>query len=135
MARNQWPGDGVGRGNGSGSAQTQFKPGMPSANPNGRPRKPKRAPNRSLKEAVLKGLGEQISTIENGVARKRSQTEAMIMMLLARFPSAKPREQIAILKYLGSLAPEAELESNKDLPANAIHDFVAGLAREADRDS
>jgi hypothetical protein len=104
---------------------------MPSGNPHGRPRKPKRAPNRSLKEAVLNGLAEQISTTENGVARKRTQTEAMIMLLFAQFPSAKPREKIAILKYLGSLAPEAELVNRpREISADAIHDLVAMLARE-----
>lgn len=131
MARSPWTGDGVGRGNGLGSARTQFRSGMPSANPHGRPRKPKLAPNRSLKEAVLKGLGEQVSTTENGVARKRTQTEAMIMLLLAQYPSAKPREQLAILKYFGSVAPEVELVSApRELAANAVEDLVAALALE-----
>lgn len=131
MARSPWPGDGVGRGNGIGSARTQFKSGMPSANPYGRPKRAKQAPNRSLKEAVLKGMGEHISTIEDGVARKRSRTEAMIMLLFAQYRSAKPREQIANLKYLGSIAPEVELDSApRKITASAVHDLVAALARE-----
>ena len=133
MAREQWPGDGVGRGNGAGSARTQFRSGAPSANPAGRPRKAKVPPNASLKEAVLTALAATISTTENGVARKRSQSEAMIMLLIAQFPSAKPREQIAMLKYLGDLAPEVELMRNRDLPMEAINDFITRLAQEAGR--
>lgn len=131
MPRKQWPGGGVGRGNGLGSATTQFKSGMPSANPHGRPRKAKTVPSASLKEAALKHLAEEIRTTENGVARKRPQSEAMIMLLLAHFPSAKPREKIAILRYVGELAPEAELMRNRDLPKDAIKDLVEKLAQEA----
>lgn len=131
MARSQWPGDGVGRGNGAGSAQTQFKTGMPSANPHGRPRKPKLEPNRSFKEAMLRSLAENVSTTENGVARKRTQTEAMIMLLIAQYRCAKPREMLAILKYVGSIAPEVELASApRELTPNAVEDLVAALARE-----
>ena len=130
MARSPWPGDGVGRGNGPGSARTQFKSGMPTANPNGRPKRAKQAPNRSLKEAALRSLAGQVLTKENGVARKRTQPEAMMMLLLAEYPSAKLREKVMILKYLGSLAPEIELERNRDLPPTAIEDLVAALARE-----
>ncbi len=55
----------------------------------------------------------------------------MIMLLLAHFPSAKPREKIAILRYVGELAPEAELMRNRDLPKDAIKDLVEKLAQEA----
>ena len=130
MARQAWPGDGVGRGNGAGSAQTQFREGMPSANPAGRPRKPKLPPNASLKEAALAALSATIATTENGVARKRPQGEAMIKLMIANFPQAKPREQIAILKYLGGLAPEAELMRNRDIPMDAVVKLVEALAKE-----
>lgn len=130
MARKPLPGDGIGRGNGAGSARTQFSSGMPSANPAGRPRKAKVPPNASLKEAALKALAASISTTENGVARKRSQSEAMILLLIAQYPAAKPREQIAMLKYLGELAPEAEQMRNRDLPKDAVANLVAMLAKE-----
>ncbi len=131
MPRKQWPGDGVGRGNGPGSARTQFKSGMPSANPSGRPRRPKMVPSASLKEAVLRSLAEEIRTTENGVARKRPQSEAMIMLLLAHYPSARPREKIAILRYVGELAPQAELIRNGELPRETVKDVVERLAQEA----
>lgn len=131
MPRKHRPGDGVGRGNGPGSARTQYKPGMPSGNPFGRPSKPKTVPSASLKEAVLKHLAEEIRTTEDGVARKRPQSEAMIMLLLAHYPSAKAREKIAILRYFGELAPEAELMDNRDIPKDAVNDVVERLAQEA----
>lgn len=130
MSGNQWSGDGVGRGNGAGSAKTQFREGMPSANPAGRPRKAKVQPNASLKEAALAALSETIPTTENGVARKRLQGEAMIRLLIANFPQAKPHEKIAILRFLTDLAPEAELMRNRDLPADAIVKLVEVLAKE-----
>ena len=130
MPRQTWAGDGVGKGNGAGSAKTQFREGMPSANPAGRPRKAKVLPNASLKEAALAALSATISTTENGVPRKRLQGEAMIKLMIANFPQAKPREQIAILKYLGDLAPEAELMRNRDLPADAVLKLVEALAKE-----
>ena len=133
MARRQWPDDGVGRGNGVGSARTQFRSGMPSANPAGRPRKPKVAPNASFKEAALSQLAAVITTTEDGVARKRSRGEAMIMLLMADFQAAGPREKIAMLRYLGKLAPEVELMRNRDLPKDAINEFVSELAQEATR--
>ena len=126
---------GVGRGNGPGSSASQFKAGMPSGNPHGRPRKPKVAPNVSLRDAVIKGLAEQVITRENGVASKRSQTDAMVMLLFAHFPSATIREKIAILKYIGEIAPGALLEGTRDLPTSAIEDLVARLAEEATRES
>ena len=130
MARKPWPGDGVGRGNGAGSARTQFSSGMPSANPAGRPRKAKVLPNASFKEAVLTALAASIATTENGVGRKRSQSEAMIMLLIVQYPAAKPRDKIAMLKYLGELAPEAELMRNRDLPKETVANLVATLAKE-----
>ncbi len=129
MPRKQWPDGGVGRGNGPGSARTQFKPGMPSGNPSGRPRKAKAAPSASLKEAALKSLAEVIQTTENGIARKRPQSEAMIMLLLAQYPSAKPREKIAILRYIGELAPEAELVRNKNSPGTQSRLWSNGWRR------
>lgn len=131
MPRKQWPDGGVGRGNGPGSAKTQFKAGMPSGNPSGRPRKPKTAPSASLKEAALKSLAEVIQTTENGIPRKRPQSEAMIMLLIAQYPSAKPGEKIAILRYIGELAPEAELMRRRELPRDAVKALVERLAQEA----
>jgi hypothetical protein len=131
MAGKRMRGGGVGRGNGAGSAKTQFKAGMPSGNRLGRPPKAKAAASASLKEAALKSLAQLIHTTENGITRKRPQSEAMIMLLLAQYPSAKPRDKIAILRYIGELAPQAELMRNGDLPKNAIKDLVERLAQEA----
>jgi hypothetical protein len=131
MAGKQMRGGGVGRGNGAGSAKTQFKAGMPSGNRLGRPRKAKAAASASLKEAALKSLAQLIHTTENGITRKRPQSEAMIMLLLTKYPTAKPREMIAILRYVSELAPETELVRNGDLPKNAIKNLVERLAQEA----
>ena len=124
---------GVGRGNGPGSRASQFQDGMPSGNPQGRPRKPKAAPNISVKDAVTKSLADLITTRENGVASKRSQADAMIVLLFAQYPSATTREKLAILKYIGDVAPGALLERSGELPKTAITDLVALLAREAGR--
>lgn len=126
------PGNGVGRGNGRGSKATQFKDGMPSANPFGRPCRPKRHPNASLQDAVAEGLTAIISTRENGVVRKRPRAEAMILALLSRFPSATARDQIMILRYLGEIAPTALQERERDLAPDAVEEFVAKLAKEAE---
>jgi hypothetical protein len=80
---------------------------------------------------VTKGLAKTISTREDGVASTRTQSEAMVMVLLARFPTATVRDQVAILRYLGDVAPAALQEASRDLPRNAIADLVAALAREA----
>ncbi len=132
MPRRTWPGDGVGRGNGAGSRRTQFKSGMPSANPNGRPCKPKLGPDASLKDAALRVLLEQVVTTENGVRRKQSRVTAMIKLLLADFPVGNTREKLAILKYFGMLVPEAELTRNQDnqISPTAIDDLVKTLAAE-----
>lgn len=129
-AGNPQPGKGVGRGHGSGSKSSQFKTGMPSANPSGRPRRAKRLPTSSLKDAVAAELASMISTRENGVTSKRTQAEAMILLLFARFPSATVREQITILRYVGGIAPTALQESNHDFSPDAVRQFVEGLARE-----
>lgn len=125
---------GLGRGNGPGSRKSQFQAGMPSGNPRGRPRKPKAQPNGSVKDAVAKSLAEMITTRENGVASRRSQAEAMVMLLFTHFPTATIREKIALLKYIGEVAPGALLEANRDLPKTAVADLVAILAEEARRD-
>jgi hypothetical protein len=104
---------------------------MPSANPNGRPRKAKIPPNSSIKDAVTKGLAKEISTREDGVASRRTQSEAMIMVLIARFPTASVREQVSILRYFGEVAPTALQEASRDLPPNAVEELVKVLAREA----
>ena len=57
----------------------------------------------------------------------------MIMLLIADFSAAEPREKIAMLKYLGELAPEVELTRNRDISTNAIDDLVKVLAQEAKR--
>jgi len=124
---------GVGRGNGPGSRATQFQDGMPSANPHGRPKRHKARPNASVKDAVTKSLAELITTRENGVTRKRSQTDAMIMLLFAHYPSASIREKLAILKFIGDVAPGALLEGDRSLPGTAVADLVARLAQEAER--
>ena len=131
MPRRAWPGDGIGRGNGTGSRRTQFKPGMPSGNPNGRPRKPKLAPDASLKDAALRVLLEPVVTTEGGVRRKLPRADAMLKLLVASFPDCDAREKLAILKYLGVLVPEAQLAgAPRRITANAVQDFVAALARE-----
>ncbi len=132
MARRAWTDDGVGKGNGAGSRQTQFKSGMPSGNPHGRPRKPKLEPDASLKDAALRVLLEQVVTTENGVKRKQSRVTAMIKLLLADFPLADTREKLAILKYVGTLVPEAVLTRNRDnqISPTAIPDLVKMLAAE-----
>lgn len=126
---------GLGKGNGPGSRASQFRAGMPSGNRNGRPRKRKAAPNVSLKDAVTKSLAEMITTRENGIASKRSQTDAMIMLLIAGFPKASIREKIAILKYIGEVAPGTLLEGSRELRKGAIEDLVAILAKEAEREA
>jgi len=132
MARRAWPDDGVGRGNGAGSQRTQFKAGMPSGNPHGRPRKPKLGPDASLKDAALRVLLEQVVTTENGVKRKQSRVMAMIKLLLADFPVGNTREKLAILKYVGTLVPEAVLARSRDneISPTAIEDLVKTLAEE-----
>jgi hypothetical protein len=125
---------GVGRGNGPGSRASQFQAGRPSGNPRGRPRKPKVQPNGSIKDAVAKSLAELITTRENGVASKRSQAEAMIMLLFNNYPSATTHGKLATLKFIGEVAPGALLEQSHDLPKTAIADLVAILAKEAKRD-
>jgi len=124
---------GVGRGNGAGSRSSQFQSGMPSGNPHGRPRKPKVKPNVSVKDAVTKSLAEMITTRENGVASKRSQADAMIMLLFAHYPGATTREKLAILKFIGDVAPGALVEGDRSLPKTAVADLVARLAQEAER--
>lgn len=132
MARRAWPDDGVGKGNGAGSRQTQFKSGMPSGNPHGRPRRPKLEPDASLKDATLRVLLEQVVTTENGVKRKQSRVTAMIKLLLADFPLGNTREKLAILKYVGTLVPEAALTRNRDnqISPTVIEDLVKRLAAE-----
>jgi hypothetical protein len=56
----------------------------------------------------------------------------MVMVLLARFPGASVRDQIAILRYFGDVAPTALQEASHELPKGAIADLVQALAREAE---
>ena len=88
---------------------------MPSGNPHGRPRKPKLGPDASLKDAALRVLLEQVVTTENGVKRKQSRVMAMIKLLLADFPVGNTREKLAILKYVGTLVPEAVLARSRTM--------------------
>lgn len=74
-------------------------------------------------------------TREGGVATTRSQPEAMIMLMLARFGSASIPEQLMILRYIGEVTPAALQEAARGLPENAIQDFVERLAREADMEA
>lgn len=122
---------GVGRGNGSGSKATQFRDGMPSANPHGRPRKPKPAPSGSLVEAMAKRLRETVRTREDGVSRKRSRADAMALDLLSRFGGGSISEKLAIMRYIHQIRPGPDDSPPAELSATAIEDFVAELAAEA----
>jgi hypothetical protein len=122
--------DGVGRGNGEGSKRTQFQDGMPSRNPNGRPRKPKREPNASIKDAVSRELRQLITVRENGVEEQRSQTDAMVMLMFAQFSKATIREKIAILRYAADIAPETLNDRKHEAPADALIALVERLAQE-----
>lgn len=126
---------GVGRGNGPGSRRTWFKAGMPSANAAGRPRKPKREPDASLRDAALKALLEDIFVNVNGVRRKEPRVTAMIKSLLADFGKAELREKLAILKYLGTLVPETNASSAHDRRLNreGLSKLVERLAEEHER--
>lgn len=125
---------GVGRGNGAGSARTQFKDGMPSGNPLGRPRKPKQAPPRSLNEAIDAALRRVITATENNREKKMTQLQAMIELLVADYPKASYPSKLKLLQHLASLG-ENGYEQKPELPSNeVIHEFVARLAEEAERD-
>lgn len=127
-------GAGVGRGNGPGSAKGQFKSGRPSANPHGRPRKPKPEPNGSLRDAAQRELGALVDIFENGVRKTVPQPEAMMRTLTARFSKAPVKDQIQIIRFFLSVVPSA-LEQRSPLPPqDSIAAFIEKLADEARRE-
>jgi hypothetical protein len=127
-------GSGVGRGYGPGSVKGQFKTGMPSKNPNGRPRKPKREPDASFKEAAHRELSTLVDVFENGVRKSVPLPEAMLRALTAGSHKHTPRNQAAIIRLLIELAPTS-LQERSPLPSpKAIKDFVQKLADEHRRD-
>jgi hypothetical protein len=125
---------GVGRGNGLGSRKTQFKGGMPSGNPNGRPRKPKPAPSTSFADAARKLLSEEMD-VQTGIRRTKRMPrfDAAIRVLMSEFGDASFKDKLAFIKMFSSVGMVAEtvpFEPSED----TIMAIVEELAEEARRD-
>lgn len=123
---------GVGRGNGAGSARTQFRNGMPSANPNGRPRKEKELPARSIADAIEKILWRDMDVTDRSGTRKIPQFQAMLEYAVADFPRCSPAARLRLLQFCIDAAPEV-LHAPPPAPdADRLRTFLETLAKEAD---
>lgn len=125
---------GVGRGHGPGSAATQFKDGMPSRNPLGRPKKVKLPPARSLEEAIDRVLRRTVQMDDGSTKKTVSHLEAMIEVLLNSFPRATPSEKIRILQYCQELAPDVKLDRPPEICRESIQEFVRQLGAFAEQE-
>lgn len=124
---------GVGTGNGPGSKATQYKDGQPSANPTGRPPKPKLPPTNDIAQAFVRELAKLITISDNGVSKKVTQAEAMAATAVARFPNAKLGEMLQLLRYLSNLKVEAPVEPIDHAAAERLVERLAEEWRRAEK--
>jgi hypothetical protein len=128
---------GVGRGNGEGSRVSQFKEGEPSRHPQGRPRKEATPVDIDLRSVIRRQLATPVAVRQNGISTMVPQGEALVSLMLANCRNAKPREQLAIMKFLIEQAKlssdEAEMR-NMDIPPQSIADFINGLTKALDEE-
>ena len=125
--------DGVGRGNGDGSKSTQFKPDMPSANPEGRRRaRPKRKSHTDIAAAFHNALSAEIVVRRNGRVSKVPWVEAMALAILEDFPKAKLREKLEIIRFLLSGDMPISSPTSRAPDPAALDQFLEGLARETE---
>ena len=130
MSRRPTP-SGVGRGNGTGSLRTQFKSGMPSGNPAGRPRRPKVVSDPTdFGAALARVMASSVDVNVDGRRRKMPRVDVVARNYLETMMRGSPQAQTAALKFIfGAGGAAAELR-NGDIPASAIADFVEGIAAE-----
>lgn len=126
-------GSGVGRGNGAGSQRTWFRAGMSSANPQGRPRKPRQSPTASLAEALERELGKSILTFENGKPKKRTQAEAMVAMYISRFPKATMGEMLQAIRYMMQTVSDRPPSTPQGASPEQRRAYLMQLAEEVER--
>ncbi len=127
-------GSGVGRGNGDGSVKTRFKAGMPSANPHGRPRKPKDPPTKSLMDALERKLNQRVKGQIDGREVEMPTHQAMTEMVVEDFfrPSTSASTRLKILNAILSMAPNLAGPASTDPSEQTIAEVLAMLAQEAD---
>lgn len=87
--------------------ETRWKPGQPSPNPNGRPRK-----IQELKDLILDTLAEDIATTDPTTGHRLTLTraQAMIRTMLIKSPS----DRMALLEYAFGKVPQPTHELTSD---------------------
>ena len=125
---------GVGRGNGPGSEKGQFKDGMPSRNPLGRPKKEKPTPPASLQDALARKLGATVRVMMDGKTIEMLQYEAMVEALMIDFGlrSTSPAMRLRILKECISIVPTIASQATLRPDPEALEEVVKMLAEQHD---
>lgn len=112
--------------------QAQFKKGQPSANPKGRPKKPKG----DFADIIKKVMSEEVTINDNGKLVKMPNREVTIRQLVRRgqgghYPSAKEAVRLGQTFDVNPRRPPEESEEDKAARAavqRKHHGFMASYA-------
>ncbi|WP_368039854.1 hypothetical protein [Sphingomonas bacterium] len=108
---------------------------MPSANPLGRPIKPKPTPPASFEQALARELGGEVEVTINRKPTKMPRVQALAMMLMNDLerPSTTPSTRMRLIKDCLAIVPTILHAAPNQPSQETVEEVVRMLAEEYDK--